>query len=105
MIQLIRRWKCEYRKIITRTFSVAAVVEIEGEKETHVGKRTAFLKLYDRRCRTQNRVKPWSHVMEDEYFEAVRGGSVFDVIEDLCAETDDAASQEVGSDGEIASSI
>ena len=92
------------RKIVSRTCSVATVVEIEEEEKPCVRNGTVFLKLYDRRFfegpREDLRLKPWTNSIEEEYITAVRNGSIIKVFDYELQDTDDELSEAYGEDEE-----
>lgn len=81
------------RKIISRTFCMTAVVDIDDGPD---GSCCAFLKTYDwcsSAAQKQNGAKTWTHELEADYIAAVENGDpIIRLMEDLREETDDQCS-------------
>lgn len=81
------------RAVVTPTYSFTAVVDILSTAPTECTSRTAFIKLYDRRCsdtmRDFNGAKPPTAAIEEVFVAARQGEHMCKLVAELREDSDE----------------
>lgn len=93
------------RGIVSRTYSLTALVDILSQDPTQCTPSTAFIKLYDRRCsdlmREHESAIPRTAAIEAEFIAALQGDEyIWKVLEGLREESDEEESDESHDDSD-----